>query len=114
MSSRPITGMQPIVNLFRMELEIQRAKAQNQWALVLQLYDQIIAIKQQSHNKLGLAKSIAEKAFVLEQLGHAQEAIESYHIAENVANGTPNVEFLHTISDRIHAIQYFQPKTAQF
>lgn len=104
--------MQPLVNLFRMELEIQRAKAQNQWTLVLQLYDQIITIKEQCRNKLGLAKTIAEKAFVLEQLGHSHEALQNYHLAENVANGTPNVEFLHTIADRIDAMQYYKSKSS--
>ena len=108
MSSRQITGMQPLVNLFRMELEIQRAKAQNQWTLVLELYDQIIKIKEHCHNKLGLAKSIAEKAFVLEQLGYTHQALENYHLAENVANGTPNVNFLDTISNRINSIRYFK------
>lgn len=114
MSSRPITGMQPLVNLFRMELEIQRAKAQNQWTYVLELYDQVILIKEQCHNKLGLAKSIAEKAFVLEQLGYSSQALENYHLAEKVANGTPNREFLDTISNRINAMQYFKSTTSHF
>ena len=94
-------NMQPVIDLFRIELEIQRAKLQKQYSVALALYDQVISIKQQVPNKLGLAKTVAEKAFLLEQLGHLPEAYHTYQCAQQIANGTPNQEFIASINQRI-------------
>jgi len=96
-----LNNMQPVIDLFRIELEIQRAKLQKQYAVALSLYDQVINIKKQVPNKLGLAKSIAEKAFLLEQMGQLPEAYRTYQFAQEVANGTPNHEFIQTIAQQI-------------
>jgi tetratricopeptide (TPR) repeat protein len=99
-----IHKMQPLIDLFRIELEIQRAKLQRQYQTALQLYDQAIKIKQNVPNKLGLAKTVAEKAFLLEQLGQIEAAQQQYQYAENIAMGTPNIEFLSTISEKLKHI----------
>ena len=96
-----LSPMKKIVNLFKLEQEIQKAKLQGQYNLALNLYNQVIAIKQELPNKLGLAKTIAEKGFLLEQCGYQQDALRTYNIAANIAQGTPNLHFLETIDDRI-------------
>ncbi len=95
-----LSPMKKIVNLFKLEQEIQKAKFQGQFNLALNLYNQVIAIKQELPNKLGLAKTIAEKGFLLEQCGYHQDALSTYNIATNIAQGSPNLHFLETINER--------------
>lgn len=100
-----INPMKPVLDLFRLEQEIQRAKLRGNLALAIQLYDQIIAIKQQlPNNKLGLAKSIAEKGFTLEQCGFHREALRSYQAASEIAQGSPNIDFCRTIETHIQTL----------
>ena len=96
-----LSPMKKIVNLFKLEQEIHKAKFQGQYNLALSLFNQVIAIKQQLPNKLGFAKTIAEKGFLLEQCGYQQDALHTYNIAANIAQGSPNLHFLETIDDRI-------------
>ena len=95
-----LSPMKKIVNLFKLEQEIHKAKFQGQYNLALSLYNQVIAIKQELPNKLGLAKTIAEKGFLLEQCGYHQDALSTYNIATNIAQGSPNLHFLEIIDER--------------
>lgn len=99
-----ISTMKPIVELFRLESLIQQLKAQGQFQMALQYYDQVIHIKQGINNRLGLAKTIAEKAFLLEQLGRRSDALQMYQTARQIAADSPNDEFLSLIAQRIHLL----------
>ena len=100
-----LSPMKKIVNLFKLEQEIHKAKFQGQYNLALSLFNQVIAIKQELPNKLGLAKTIAEKGFLLEQCGYQQDALRTYNIAANIAQGSPNLHFLQTIDQRIKILK---------
>jgi tetratricopeptide (TPR) repeat protein len=99
-----LNGMKSLVDLFRLEQEIQRAKLQNQNQYALQLYDQVINLKSQLPNRFGLAKTVAEKAFLLEQCGYYREALQSFQIAANITKSSPNQEFSRYISQQIDTL----------
>ncbi len=103
-----MASMNDLVNLYKIEQEIQITKLQGNYQHLLNLYSQIIKMKSKFPNRLGLAKSISEKAFLLEQLGYRKEAINQYHFAKQVAHGTPNKDFIHVIENRIDKIKDFQ------
>ena len=65
--------MDILVKIYRVESEIQRAKAAGNYAKALSLYDQLIEMKQHLPNRLGLAKSVAEKAYLLENCQFYQD-----------------------------------------
>ena len=97
--------MTPIVNLFRLEQQLTQSRMQGNYAEVLAIYDAIIQIKEQLPNRLGLAKSLSEKAFVLEQLGMTGDALKTYRASAAVANGTPNRQFLEMVGARIGQLE---------
>ena len=93
--------MKPIVELFRLESSIQQLKAKGQYELALQYFDQIIQIKQNLPNRLGLARTVVEKAYLLEQLGFRQDALQNYQYAWQLAENTIHTDLLQNIADRI-------------
>jgi len=99
-----LNGMKSIVDLFRLEQEIQRAKLQNQNQYALQLYDQVITLKSHLPNRFGLAKTIAEKAFLLEQCGYYREALQSFQMAVNITKSSPNQEFSQYLNQQINTL----------
>jgi tetratricopeptide (TPR) repeat protein len=98
--------MKPIVELFRLESAIQQYKARGQFELALQFYDKIIQIKQDLSNKLGLAKTIAEKAYLLEQMGFRNEAVQNYQYAWQIAGNTPCEDFVASIQQRLNFLGF--------
>jgi hypothetical protein len=100
-------GMQTIVEQFRIENEIHRSKNQQDWQMTLSLYDQLIMLKntQPIPNKLGLAKVVAEKALIYEQMGMNAEALRQYETARQIALGTPNHAFIEILMGRMAALQ---------
>ncbi len=103
--------MHDLVDLYRLEQEIQRAKLDKNYNLVLELYSKIIEIKQQFPNRLGLAKTLTEKAYILERHGFHKDALELYRTANNMALGTPNREFLNLIQSKmkeLYSLNNFQ------
>lgn len=100
-----MASMNDLVNLYKIEQAIQVNKMQGNYQQLLSLYDKIIEMKSQFSNKLGLAKSISEKGFLLEQLGYHREALNQFNFAKNIAQGTPNKEFIFIIENRIEKIE---------
>ncbi|MHA1584572.1 MAG: hypothetical protein ACTSVU_09455 [Promethearchaeota archaeon] len=98
--------MEKLVDLFRIEQEIEKAKHANNLNHALKLYNQVILIKQQISNKLGLAKTYAEMAFLLEQKGSYQEAYYLLSKAANISENSPNRQFNSIISSRIHSLSH--------
>jgi tetratricopeptide (TPR) repeat protein len=93
--------MKPIIELFRLESTITQLKNQGQFELALQYYDQVIQLKQNLPNRMGLAKTAAEKAYLLEQLGYRQDALQYYQYASTLVQNSPNQEFVRNLTERI-------------
>lgn len=100
--------MNDLVNLYKLEQAIQINKIQGNYQQLLILYDKIIEMKSKLSNKLGLAKTISEKGFLLEQLGYHREALEQFNFAKHIARGTPNKDFICIIENRIEKIENSQ------
>jgi tetratricopeptide (TPR) repeat protein len=96
--------MNNLVYLFRLEQDIQRAKLEGNYQFAIQIYDEIISIKQNLPNKMGLVKSITQKAFLLEQLGFPQDALHSYYSAVEIAKISPNKQYVNEIVSHINRI----------
>jgi tetratricopeptide (TPR) repeat protein len=100
-----LNGMQPLIYLHRAELEIQKLKANGDFEKVLNLYDSMIQIKQSFPNRLGLAKTVVDKAWVCEQIGDRFQALSLYQYAHQIANGSANNQFVHNIAQKIQSLQ---------
>lgn len=99
-----MSSMQILVDLYKLDQEIQKAKLQQNYGYALKLLDEVIKIKQFFPNKLGLSKSIADKAYILEMCGLNKEALNYYFIAQKTANNTPNFHFLNEINNKINEL----------
>ena len=97
--------MNQIIELFRIEQEIKKAKSQGMLSNALDLYDHAIHIKNQISNRLGLAKTYAEKAHLLEQMGFHQDALESITRAAEIAKNSPNQQFRALLNIQIQNLQ---------
>ena len=98
-------SMIDVVRLFKLEQEIIKAKNQGNLALALKFYNEILLIKQEISNLLGLAKSYAEKGFLLNQFGEKNEALQSYRKAAEIAQNSKNPEFLAIITQQISVLR---------
>src|SRR6056297_3546024 len=86
-------SMDLLVKIYRIESEIQKAKAKGAIKNALIFYDQVIELKQRLPNRMGLAKTIAEKGFLLENSGFYSEALEQYQNAANITKASPSTMF---------------------
>ena len=64
-------------------------------------------LKKQYPNRLGLAKTLTEKAYILEQFGFHKDAFRLYLSSKEIARGTPNQDFLNVIQLKIKKIESF-------
>ena len=101
-------SMNQIVELFRIEQEIKKAKSQGMLSNALDLYNHAIMIKNQISNRLGLAKTYAEKAHLLEQMGFHQDAFKSLSQATEIAKSSPNRQFLAILDEQIQILHNLQ------
>ena len=99
--------MKALLDLYKLEQMTQRAKIQGDYQQSLQLYDQIIALKQNLPNRLGLAKSMADKAFLLEQMGYPRDALQVYSSTAQLIHKSPNRQFKEIIDQRINHLSQF-------
>ena len=84
--------MRHVVELHRLALSLEEAKRRRDFALVLEMYNRIIVLKQQISNRYGIAKSMTEKGNFLYNMGFPQQALEMYVDASNILeNTTPTV-----------------------
>ena len=97
-------SMDILVKIYRVESEIQRAKATGNYAKALSLYDQLIEMKKVLPNRLGVAKSIAEKAFLLENCEFYQDALNTYLMAAQISFDSPHKKFKEMINERIQRL----------
>ncbi len=97
-------SMSGIVQFFRVEQEIQRAILSGKVQDALKLYDEILIIKQRYPNRLGYAKTLSEKAHLLEVNGYAREAFEVYSQAALIANTSTNSVFQTEILQKIERL----------
>ena len=97
--------MKEVVRLFQLEQEIIKAKNQGNMALALRNYNEILQIKQNISNSLGIAKSYAEKGMLLNEIGEKNLALISYQKAAKIAENSKNPEFLGIINEHINLIQ---------
>jgi len=96
-----MADMSEVITLFRIEQEIKRALSEARFETALQLYNQAIIIKTKISNTLGLAKTIAEKGYLLEQHGFSQEALLEYQRAFQMVEKSPNRQFVDIIHQRM-------------
>ena len=98
-------SMVDVVRLFQLEQKIIIAKNQGNLTLALKFYNEIFSIKQEISNFLGLAKSYAEKGYLLSQFGEKNEALQSYQKAAEIAQNSKNPEFLAIITQQISVLK---------
>ena len=96
--------MREIVKLFQLEQEIARAKDMGNVVLALKKYNEIILIKERISNKLGLAKTFAEKGYLLNEIGYNKEAYSYFIQALELAKDSKNLDFINLLSNQIHEI----------
>ena len=97
-------SMNQIVELFRIEQEIKKAKSQGMLSTALDIYKHAITMKNQISNRLGLAKTYAEKAHLLQQMGFPQDALDSISQAAEIAKNSPNQQFLTLLHNQIQTL----------
>ena len=91
--------MSLLVHIYRIESEIQQAKARGNYKLAIELYDTLIELKNKLPNRAGLAKTIAEKGLLLENLGFFRDALDTYKDAATLTIQSPNTalkQFIHS------------------
>ncbi len=93
--------MKHVIELYRLVQNLEEAKRRENYALAIDIYNHIIVLKQQISNRFGVAKSMAEKANLLERMGFPQKALELYVGASKVIENTSNREFSGIIFHRI-------------
>ncbi|MHA1519052.1 MAG: hypothetical protein ACTSRK_02605 [Promethearchaeota archaeon] len=93
--------MKNVIDLYRLVQNLEEAKRRENYTLALEIYNRIIFMKQNISNRFGVAKSMAEKANLLERLGFPQKALELYVDASKVIGNTSNHEFSGIIFNRI-------------
>ena len=98
-------SMDILVKIYRIESEIQKAKAIGDLQKALILYDQVLDLKQKLPNRMGLAKTIAEKGLLLENSGFFNEALDHYQNAALITKNSPNTLFKKQLSQKIDEIQ---------
>ena len=96
--------MKHVIELYRLVQNLEEAKRWENYALALEIYNRIIVMKQQISNRFGVAKSMAEKANLLERLGFPQKALDLYVDASKVIENTSNREFSGIIFHRIEQL----------
>ncbi len=99
-------SMSGIVRFFRVEQEIQRALLTGQIQTALKLYDDLLAIKSRYPNRLGYAKTLSEKAFLLESHGFAREALDTYSLAARITNSSANPDFHYAILRKMERLSF--------
>ncbi|MHA1674043.1 MAG: hypothetical protein ACTSYI_10485 [Promethearchaeota archaeon] len=93
--------MKHVIELYRLIQNLEEAKRRENYALALEIYNHIIVLKQKISNRFGVAKSMAEKANLLERMGFPQKALELYVGASKVIENTSNHDFSGIIFHRI-------------
>ncbi len=93
--------MKDIIELYRLAQNLEQAKNQGNYTLALEIYNRIIKKKLQLSNRFGIAKSIAEKANLLELMGFHQKALEEYLQAFSFVEDSNNREFSAIIDQKI-------------
>ncbi len=97
-------SMDILVKIYRIESQIQREKAKGSIKKALALYDNLIQLKEKLPNRLGLAKSIAEKGLLLENSGFYDDALHTYHFAAKITKDSRNKRFKQILNQRIDGI----------
>lgn len=100
-----MSSMREVVKLFQLEQAINLAKKNGNWVKALQLYNEIIAIKQVISNRLGLAKTYMEQGELLHIVGDKQHALQSYQKAAEIAKTAKNPEFIQIIDHQINQLR---------
>lgn len=93
--------MKDIIELYRLAQNLEQAKKKGNYSLALEIYNKIIEKKLQLSNRFGIAKSIAEKANLLELMGFYQKALEEYLQAFSFVENSENKEFSAIIDQKI-------------
>lgn len=93
--------MSNLIDLFRIEQDLKRAKQAGRWTDVINLYNRIIQYKTRYSSRLGLAQTHVELANIYLQQQKLAEAVSLYKQAFKIAQGTPNTEFLNNLSLKI-------------
>ncbi|MCF2139064.1 MAG: hypothetical protein K9W44_03310 [Candidatus Lokiarchaeota archaeon] len=93
--------MKDIIELYKLAQNLEIAKKNENYPLALEIYNQIIKLKLQLSNRFGIAKSMAEKANLLEHLGFHQKALEEYLQAFRFVEDSNNREFSSIIDQKI-------------
>jgi hypothetical protein len=96
--------MRDVIELYKANQELEFAKKQGNHMLALELYNRIIMMKQHLSNKLGIAKSVAEKANLLERMGFQNKALEEYLNAYQIVAESSNKEFFQIIQNKIQEL----------
>lgn len=99
--------MKSIIELYKLSQTLEIAKRQGNYSLALEMYNKIIKLKLEISNRFGIAKSIAEKANLLENLGLHQKALEEYWQAEKIIQNTNNQEFSKIIFQKIDELNMY-------
>lgn len=97
-------SMTGIVQFFRVEQEIQRALLTGKVQTALRLYDEMLEIKMRYPNRLGYAKTLSEKAFLLESHGFIHEALEIYTQVASIANTSASPVFRDQILQKVERL----------
>ena len=93
--------MRILVNLYQLEQQIIQAKNKGNLIHALGLYNELIEIKQQISNRLGIAKTYAEQGALFAVYGDQKEALNSFLKASEIAQKSKNPEFLNIINEQI-------------
>ena len=96
--------MQKIIELYKLEQQIHQAKNQNDLPTALELYNRVIQIKQEVSNRLGIARTCAEKGFLLEKSGYITEAVKMFKFAAQIAGDSPNQQFVEILQQKLDEI----------
>ena len=96
-----MSSMKEVVRLYQLEQTLNKAKESENLLLSLKLYNEILQIKQKISNRLGLAKSYAERGFLLKQYGRYEEALQSYLQAAEIAQNSNNPDFISILNSEI-------------
>lgn len=96
-----MASMQDIVRLYQLEQKIILAKKHGNLSIVLSFYNEILQIKNEISNRLGLAKTYADIAEMLNKYGDPKGALKSYLCAAEIAQNSKNIEFNNLIHEKI-------------
>ncbi len=103
-----MASMKDVVRLYQLEQQITVAKKHGNYSKALQMYNEIIQIKQNISSALGVAKSYAEQGELLAECGDRKGAIVLYQQAALIAERSKNPEFLSVINYQIEKLHSFE------